>query len=395
MSDFYTVLGVSKDASQSEIKKAYRKQAVKFHPDKNPDTPGAEQKFKEVSEAYEALGDPQKREIYDRYGKEALSGQGMPGGGQGFSSMDEALRTFMGAFGGQGGGGDSVFDSFFGGGAGGGRRQSPSSFGHRPRQGSSKKVSVTISFEEAAKGLEKELKVTNWSECGTCHGKGVPSRDGMKTCPRCNGSGQMVEQRGFFSMAMTCSDCHGEGHVITNPCKECTGQGRIKQQRHVKVRIPAGVDDGMRLRMSGYGDAGLGGGPHGDLYVFIAVEPHEIFEREGDDIHLELPLTFTEAALGCQKEIPGILAHICRLTIPEGTQNAKVFRIRGEGFPNVHGHGKGDLLVSIFVETPARLSAEQRQLLEQLAEIESPLNHPKKKGFLEAVKEFFSGFSMA
>lgn len=387
MSDYYELLEVAKDATPEQIKKAYRKAAVKYHPDKNPGDSDAEARFKEVSEAYEVLSDPEKRQMYDRFGKDGLQG-GMRGGGQGFESMDEALRTFMGAFGGGGGGGsfESVFD-FFGGGNGGRGGHSA----HAPRQGASKKMQITISFQEAATGVEKELAIYNNVSCGTCSGKGTTSAAGKKSCPRCSGSGQVVEQRGFFSMAMTCPQCHGEGQIITDPCSDCSGQGTTRERQEVKVKIPPGVDTGMRLRMRGYGDAGANGGPPGDLYVFVEVEDHEVFEREGEDLILELPIGFTEAALGCKKEIPGIHGHNTRVSIPAGTQNGKVLRVRGEGFPNVHGHGKGDLLIDVFVETPTKLSSKQKELLEELAKLEAPANLPKKKTFLDKLKKLFTG----
>lgn len=382
MSDYYDVLEIQKGATAEEIKKAYRQKAIKFHPDKNPGDKEAEKRFKEISEAYEVLSDDKKREMYDRYGKDAVNGAGGMGGGGGFSSMDEAMRTFMGAFGGMGG--ESIFDSFFGGGNGGGSS-------HMQRQqGASKRVNITLNFEEAARGIDKELAINNYVSCTACNGKGAASPQGIKQCPRCRGAGQVTEQRGFFSMAMPCPQCHGNGQTITDPCKSCRGEGVVKEKQHVKVHIPAGVDTGMRLKMSGYGDAGPGGGPAGDLYVFIQVEPHKLFEREGDDILLDLPISFTEAALGCKKEVPSLFNHACRLTIPEGTQNGKVFRIKGEGFPNVHKHGKGDLLVKVFVETPTKLSDKQKELLTQFGELEGPGNLPKRKGFLDKIKELFS-----
>lgn len=382
MADYYTVLEVQRGATQEEIKKAYRKQALKFHPDRNPGDSEAEKKFKEISEAYEILSDEKKRQIYDQYGKEALrgatAGSTHPGG---FATMDEALRTFMGAFGG-GMGGESIFESFFGGDfAGrGGRGQ---------RQGASKRVNITLNFEEAAKGVDKELAITNYVTCATCGGRGSASAKGIKKCKRCGGAGQIYEQRGFFSMSMACPECHGEGQVISDPCKECNGQGLVKEKQHVKVHIPAGIDNGMRLKMSGYGDAGEGGGPPGDLYVFITVEPHEIFQREGNDLILDLPISFTEAALGCKKEVPALLGHACRVTIPEGIQSGKLLRVKGEGFPNVHGQGHGDLIIRVFVETPTRLSDKQKALLREFGDLESPNNLPKQKGFLDKIKDLF------
>jgi len=383
MADYYETLGVARSATSEEIKKAYRQKALQFHPDKNPDNKEAEKHFKEVSEAYEVLSDEKKRETYDRYGKEAVHGAGMGGmHGGGFSSMDEALRTFMGAFGGMGG--DSIFESFFGGGGGnGGSRM-------QRQQGASKRVNLTISFEDAARGVDKEMVINNYVSCGACQGRGSASPKGVKQCPRCKGAGQVVEQRGLFSMAMACPECHGEGQIITDPCKECRGDGVVKKKQQIKVHIPAGVDSGMRLKMNGYGDAGIGGGPAGDLYVSIQVEPHTLFAREGDDILLDLPVSFAEAALGCKKEVPSLFNQTCRITIPEGTQNGKILRVKGAGFPNVHKHGTGDLLVKIIVETPTNLSERQKELLTQFGELEGPGNLPKRKGFLDKIKSLFS-----
>ncbi len=383
MADYYETLGVSRNATADEIKKAYRKKALKFHPDRNPGDADAEKRFKEISEAYEVLSDDEKKQLYDRYGKEGLQGAAGAADGAGFASMEEALRTFMGAFGGMGN--DSIFDSFFGGsGDGFGRSGS-----RMKRPGASKRVTLTLSYEEAAKGVDKELALTNYVTCNTCNGQRANSPSGINTCNRCEGGGQVFEQRGFFSMSMTCPQCHGEGQTITDPCKECNGQGLVKQKQRVKVHIPAGVDTGMRLKMGGYGDAGRSGGPPGDLYVFITIKPHEIFERQGDDIILDLPISFSEAALGCKKEVPSLTDHTCRITIPDGTQNGKIFRIRKEGFPNVHGQGKGDLLVRVFVETPTRLSKKQRELLEEFGKLEGPSNLPKSKGFLDKLKGLF------
>ena len=383
MTDYYQVLGVPREATADEIKKAYRKLAVKYHPDKNPGDTGAEKKFKEVSEAYEVLSDDNKRRMYDQYGADALSGAGMggPGGGAGFASMEEALRTFMGAFGG-GGGGDSVFDSFFGQEFGGGPEMA--------RQGVSKKAQLTISFEEAASGIEKEIAVTKYVECGQCNGSGARTPQDIKTCSGCHGSGYMHQTRGFFSMSSTCPHCHGSGKMISVPCRDCQGIGKVKTKDRIKVPIPAGIDDGMRLKMTGHGDAGEAGGPPGDLYVYIRVKPHDIFKRDGDDLLLVLPVTITEATLGCKKEIPRLLSKKpVRLTVPEGTQSGKVLRVKNEGLSNVHGRGKGDLLINVQVETPVNLSSKQKNLLEEFQKTESPDNSPKRKSFLDKLKVFF------
>jgi len=386
MKDYYSTLGLPRTATAEEIKKAYRKKALECHPDRNPNDPKAAEEFKRVSEAYEALSDDNKRRIYDQYGEDGLKGAGMgggfPGGGAGgFSSMEEALRTFMGAFGsgGQGGQGGSIFDSFFGGGeeSGGG-------------QGASKKVSIRIPFEEAVRGVEKEIAIQNYMTCSGCNGLGAKSKNGIKTCSACGGRGQIHQSRGFFSMSSPCHQCGGAGQMITDPCKTCHGQGRIKDKQRIKIKIPAGVDSGMRLKMTGYGDAGFGGGPAGDLFVQIEVEPHEAFHREGDDIYLDLPITFTEAALGTKKEVPTPLGETCKVQIPEGTQNGKLLRISGKGCPNVHRQGHGDLMIRISVETPVKLSEKQKTLLRSFEELETPGNHPRKKTFFDKIKSFFS-----
>lgn len=379
MPDYYEVLEVPKSATVDEIKKAYRKKALQYHPDRNPGDPDAEKRFKAISEAYEVLGDEQKRNMYDRYGSDAYAGMtGGAGGHAGYSSMEEALRTFMGAF-----AGESVFDSFFGGAV------SPEGAA-RSQQGASKRANITVSFEEAAKGVDKELAITHLVVCETCHGKGTASSQGVKRCNRCGGAGHVFEQKGFFSMSMTCPQCHGEGQIIIDPCKGCNGEGRVRKKKQVQLHIPAGVDTGMRLKLSGYGDVGVAGGSPGDLYVYITVEPHEFLERQGNDIIIDLPISFAEAALGCKKEVPSFLSHTARITIPEGTQSGKTFRVKGEGFPHVHGSGRGDLLVRVIVETPTNLTDKQRELLQQFGTLEVPANFPKKKSFLDMLKSFFS-----
>jgi molecular chaperone DnaJ len=380
--DYYQILGINKDSSPEEIKKAYRKMALKYHPDKNPDDPSAEAKFKEVSEAYEALSDPKKKQIYDQYGEEGLKGAQGPGGfggAGGYSSMEEALRTFMGAFGGGGGPGGSIFDSFFG----EGYEESEG------QVGASKKVNLTVTFEESIKGCDKIIAITNYQTCSSCSGSGAASSSDIKRCSTCGGQGQIFQSRGFFSMSSTCPKCRGQGKIISRPCSECHGEGRVKKKQEVKVHIPAGVDSGMRLKMSGYGDAGSGGGPSGDLYVFIEVNPSDTFQREGDDLYLNVPITFIEAAIGCKKDIPTPHGEVKRVAIPEGCQSGKLLRLRQEGVPNVHGQGNGDLILKIIVETPVKLSSKQKELLHQFEKTLNDQNHPEQKSFFDKIKSFF------
>ena len=390
MADFYNVLGVPKDASATDIKKAYRKLAVKFHPDKNPDDSTAQDKFKKISEAYETLSDDSKRQIYDQEGEEGLRGGmgGMGGGAQGFSSMEEALRTFMGAFGGGGGGGHgggSMFDNIFGAEGGG---ASTANAGNYPTQGASKKLSLTIDFEDAANGVTKEAVINRNISCGKCQGSGAESKSDIKTCSTCNGAGQVQQTRGFFSMTTTCPTCHGSGSMIAKACSKCHGNGKEKKKETVKIGIPAGIDSGMRLKMGGYGDDGENGGPAGDLYVYITVKPHEVFIREGDDIYVDLPITFTDAALGTKKEIPTLHKETFLLTIPEGSTSGKTLRIKGKGFRNVHGSGIGDLLVRLHVETPVHLNTKQKKLLTELGESLGSGNSPNSKSFFDKLKSF-------
>jgi molecular chaperone DnaJ len=385
MSDFYEILGVSRQATADELKKAYRKLAVKYHPDKNPDNPEAEKKFKEISEAYEALNDPQKREIYDRYGKEGLGaagaggfGQGA-GGFQGFSSMEDALRTFMGAFGG-GSGMDSIFDFFGGNGSAGGEAA-----------GASKRIRLSVTLEEACEGVEKEVAVSSMDPCTSCRGSGAASPNAITTCRKCQGRGQVVQSRGFFSMATTCPDCSGTGHIITKPCTSCSGEGRVRSKKKVRIPVPRGCDTGTRLRLKGYGDAGMEGAPSGDLYVDIEVQPHEIFHRADDNLLIDIPITFTEAALGTKKEIPTLLGKHIKLTIPTGMQSGKILSVRGEGMPHINSHVRGDLLVKVVVETPQNLSGRQKELLDEFAKTtESGQNQPVCQTFWQQLKVFFS-----
>jgi molecular chaperone DnaJ len=380
MKDYYATLGVQRDASVEELKKAYRKKALECHPDRNPGDAKAEAQFKDVSEAYEVLSDDNRRRVYDQYGEEGLKGPGMGGGPGGFpggfASMDEALRTFMGAFGAQG----NIFESFFGG--------NPEEAGNG-RRGQSKQVNISISFEEAARGLDKEITIINLVQCKSCGGSGAKSKNAIKGCPTCQGKGQVFQNRGFFSMVAACPHCQGAGQIISDPCKTCGGQGRVKDRQNITIRIPAGIDTGMSLKMNGYGEAGLAGGLPGDLFVAITVEPHQAFQRQGDDALLEFPITFSEATLGCRKDMPTPLGETIRIVIPEGSQNGKVLRVSGKGIPNVHGKGRGDLLIKMNVETPVGLSEKQKNLLRSFQELETPQNHPNKKSFFEKMKGLF------
>lgn len=385
MTDYYQELGTTKSATQDEIKKAYRKSALKYHPDKNQGDPEAEKKFKKISEAYEILSDEKKRKIYDTYGADAAKGASMGGGGGhgGFSTMEEALHTFMGAFGGGGGGGqESIFESFFG--FEGGDSNSGA------RQGTSKRMNLSLSFEEAMRGVEKEVSLNNYVYCESCDGSGAATASSVKKCSKCNGRGQIHQSRGFFNMATVCPQCSGKGKTITDPCKSCHGAGRVKKKQQTTIKVPPGVDTGIQMRLTGHGDAGEGGGPAGDLYVHISVEPHKFFQRDGDDLHIEVPITFTEAALGCKKEIPTALDGSLKVTIPEGTQSGKALRIKNEGAPNVHGHGKGDMIIKILVETPVDLNEKQKSLLKDFADLEKEHNSPRKKSFFDKIKVLFS-----
>lgn len=380
--DYYTTLGISKEATPEEIKKAYRKMALKYHPDKCKGNPDSQEQFKKISQAYEILSDPEKRQVYDQYGEEALQGgMGQGQGAGGFSSMEDALRTFMNAFGSGfsgGGGGGSIFDMFF---------QEEGSA--QAQRGNSKKMPLKISFLEAAEGVVKEFHIHRFQGCTQCKGAGYADAKDIKRCPSCEGKGKVVQSQGFFHMTTTCSRCQGRGTVLINPCSHCHGSGRVKGKESVRVTIPAGVDSGMQLRVKGKGDAGIGRGAAGDLYVFIEVEPHKIFTREGNDLLLDLPISVSEAALGCKKEIP-TLKKSCLLSIPEGTQNGKILRIKGEGFPHLEGYGKGSLFIHVHVETPTNLTEKQKQLLTEFQKLEGEQNFPKRGGFLEKIKDFFS-----
>ncbi len=379
--DYYEVLGVSRDATADDLKKAYRKLAVQFHPDKNPDDKGAEEKFKEVSEAYDVLSDEQKRAAYDRYGHAAFSGgMGGPGtGGSAGGGFHDPFDIFREVFGGGGG----VFETFFGGGGGGQRRRGG------PQRGSDLRYALEITLEEAAHGAEREIEYERLVGCKTCSGSGSASGSGKKTCRTCGGAGQVISSRGFFQVQQTCPDCNGTGETISDPCKACRGVGRVKERTRVRLRIPAGIEEGSRLRSQGNGDAGTSGGPAGDLYVVIHLKPHDIFQRDGDDLHCELPMAFTIAALGGEITVPTIEGK-ASVKIPAGTQNGTTFRLRGKGLKRLGEGSNGDLYVHVQIAVPTKMTAEQKAKLQEFAHLLGENASDMEESFFEKAKKFFS-----
>ncbi len=366
--DYYEVLGVDKGADKDTIKKAYRKVAMKYHPDRNPGNKEAEEKFKEATEAYEVLSDDQKKSVYDQYGFAGLDGMG----GAGAGGYSHAFHDFSDIFGGSGGFSD-IFSSFFGG--GGGQRRSANS----PQQGQSLRYDLTIDFKEAAFGCKKEISFAHDDTCPSCHGAGG---SGRHTCPTCGGSGQVVSGGGFFQMAQTCRTCRGTGTVVDNPCAECHGTGSVRKNEKVSVTIPAGSDDGTRLTLRGKGDAGVNGGPNGDLILVIRVRPDKYFVRDGNDVYLQVPISFVQAALGDTIQVPTIDGTDVMVDIPEGTQSGKMLRLRGKGVPVLRGNdARGDMYLKIVVETPKRLGLKERKLMKELYDAVSPTKAPKPVPF--------------
>lgn len=364
--DYYEILGVGRNATEEELKKSYRKLALKYHPDRNPGDKSAEERFKEASEAYSVLSDPERRAQYDRFGHAAFGDGG--GGGFDFGAGFEDLFS-------------DIFGDFFGSGRGRTRR--------RGRRGQDLRYDLELSFEEAAFGAEKTVRVPRLSRCETCGGRGAERAGGIETCQSCRGSGQTTFQQGFFRIAKTCGTCNGQGTVVTDPCASCGGTGAARTVRTLNVKIPAGVDTGARLVLRGEGEAGEGGAPPGDLYVVIGVKEHPLFKREGSTVVCEVPLTFPQAALGAEIEVPTLEGKI-KLKIPPGAQSGAVYRLRGKGLPDPSGYARGDQLVRIAVETPRKLTARQRELLEEFARISGNDGlSPASKGFFEKVKEMF------
>jgi len=371
--DYYEILGVERGASPEEIKRAYRKLAVKYHPDKNPGDHEAEERFKELGAAYDVLMDADKRAAYDRYGHAAFS-QGGGAAGGGFHDPFDLFREVFGSSGGGGG----IFDHFFGGGG-----------GENHTRGSDLRYDLQISLEEASSGIEKELEIRKLDACDDCHGSGAQPGSHAVTCSVCRGRGQVVVSRGFFQVAQMCPNCHGSGQVIDKPCRSCGGEGRVEKTSRIKLKIPAGIEHGARLRVRGGGEAGLRGGTAGDLSVVVHVKEHPIFERDGMDLHCDVPIPFTTAALGGEIRVPTLKGAV-NLKIPAGTQSNAVFRIRHQGMPSLQGGGHGDLFTRVQVEVPTKLNSEQRAKLEEFAELCGDDNTPLHRSFYEKLKDFFT-----
>lgn len=359
--DYYEILGVERNAEETEIKARYRKLALQYHPDRNPNDPEAEERFKEASEAYEVLRDPEKRQIYDQFGHEGLQGTGFSG----FGGFEDIFSSF----------GD-IFDEFFG--FGGGGRSA-----NRARRGADLRYDLTIGFLEAAFGMETEIDVKKLETCPTCEGSGCSPGTSPQTCQACGGMGQIRRSQGFFTVRTTCPQCRGQGTTIAEPCEECRGTGQTERKKRVAVNMPAGVDTGTRLRLSGEGESGVRGGPPGDLYIFVHVEPHDFFRRENNDVICDVSISFVQAALGDKIDIP-TLSGKKTLTIPKGTQPGAVFRFKGEGIPSLRNRSKGDQIIQVMVKTPTGLSKKQEKLLKEFAQLES-------NKFSNRVKRVFSG----
>jgi molecular chaperone DnaJ len=372
--DYYEVLEVTRSASGEEIKRAYRKLAVKFHPDKNPDDPHAEEKFKELGEAYDVLMDGDKRAAYDRFGHAAFDqGGGFRGG------FHDPFDIFREVFGGSGGIGANIFETFFGGTAGQGEDR---------QRGADLRYDMQITLEEAAFGAEKEIEVQKLDICGKCKGTGAETGSRTINCPVCDGRGQVISSRGFFQVSQTCSRCRGTGQIVEKPCRKCEGEGRLEETSRIKLKIPAGITDGSRLRSSRNGEAGIRGGPQGDLYVVVHVQEHRVFHREEDNLFCEVPIPFSTATLGGEVPVP-TLEGKANLKVPAGTQSGQMFKLRSKGVVHVNGRERGDLLVRVIVEVPTKLNAEQRAKLQEFAELCGEENSPLHKSFFERAKEFF------
>ena len=371
--DFYETLGVQKGADDKELKAAFRKLAMQFHPDRNPGDEACEHKFKEIGEAYETLKDPQKRAAYDRFGHAAFENGGMNGGGQGFGA----------------GGFADIFEDIFGDMMGGGRQRRSS--GGRER-GADLRYNMEITLEEAYAGKTAQIHVPASISCTDCSGSGAKPGTQPVTCSMCGGNGRVRAAQGFFSIERTCPTCHGRGQTIKDPCPKCAGQGRVTEERSLSVNIPAGIEDGTRIRLANEGEAGLRGGPSGDLYIFLSVKPHEFFQRDGSDLYCKVPISMTTAALGGQFEVATLDGTQTRVKVPEGTQNGRQFRLKSKGMPVLRQPNIGDLYIQVAVETPQNLSKRQRELLEEFEQLSSKDNSPQSSGFFARMKDFFESF---
>jgi molecular chaperone DnaJ len=379
--DYYDLLGVSRSATAEDIKKAYRNMAKKYHPDTNPNNKEAEERFKEVNEAYEVLSDPPKKAAYDQFGHAGVGagGPGGFGGGTGgFRSQDFSnAADFEDIFG-------DVFSNFFGGAPQGGGRAR-----NQAHEGDDLRYDLHLTFEQAAFGTSQDIKVRKLSTCESCHGSGAKAGSGRIVCPTCKGTGQIRSSQGFFTIARTCTRCGGQGEMPGSPCPTCHGQGRTEKEKTIAVKVPPGVDEGSRLRIRGEGEAGLNGGPAGDLYVFLHVEAHDFFERDGSDLHCEIPISFVQAALGAEVEVPTLEGPV-NMKIPVGTPSGKVFRLKGKGLKTPQSSEMGDLLVTVIAETPTDLNAKQKKLLEEFEALSTENNTPQISKFMHKMKNLFT-----
>ncbi len=374
--DYYEILEITREESADGLKKSYRRLAVKYHPDKNPGDKTAEEKFKELSHAYEILSDPQKRAAYDQYGHAAFDPRARARGGGGSGDFHDPFDIFREVFG--GGAGGSIFENMFGGGG------DPSG----PQRGDDLRYDLEISLEEAALGCEKEISVTKLDKCESCNGAGAEAGSQTRTCGTCGGRGQVLTARGIFSIAQTCPHCKGQGRMVDKPCRKCSGSGKAQRSSKIKLRIPAGVEGGSRLRSQGNGEAGFRGGPAGDLYVVLFVKHHEIFKRDGDDLICDIPVSFVQATLGSELEVPTLEGR-ATIKMPAGTQPGTAFRVKGKGVKNLQGYGQGDLHVRIQVEIPTHLDSAQRAKLNEFAALCDGKQAPIASGFFEKAKGFF------
>ncbi len=373
--DYYELLGVSRSAKADEIKKAYRKLAMKYHPDKNAGDKEAEKKFKEISAAYEVLKDEQKRAAYDRMGHAAFEG-GMGAGGGGAHSA---------GFGFESAGFGNIFDEMFSEFMGGQQRQAESA-----QRGADLRYNMEITLEDAFKGLKKNIKISTYATCETCHGGGAAKGTKPESCPTCHGQGKVHARQGFFTIERTCSHCHGLGQIIKDPCKTCHGAGRVRKEKIISVSIPAGIEEGARIRLAGEGEAGLRGGAPGDLYIFLHLKSDKLFHRDGSNIYCQVPISMSIAALGGEIEVPTIDGHKARVKVPEGTQSGKQFRLKGKGMSVMRSSSRGDMYIQTMVETPVNLSKRQKELLEEFASLENKAHSsPLSEGFFSKIKDFW------